>query len=119
MTGKRSYTGGPMVPYYPGSKAVETVKYLRLIASRFLKNNANAGELREAWSMVEAEIPGAKSSGREAEAVTVLKRSADELHALWMGEESERDDFRRMESALRRVIESWPAAALPAPGEET
>lgn len=52
MPGKRSYTGGPMVPYYPGTPDQEQVKYLRLICSRYLRGDANATELRLACESV-------------------------------------------------------------------
>lgn len=47
VTGKRSFTGGPMVPYYPESPDREHAKFVRLMAGRYLRGSVTLKEFRD------------------------------------------------------------------------
>ncbi len=48
----RSTTGGPAVPYYPGTPVEEAAKHLRLMVTRFLAKRASLKEIEEAMAML-------------------------------------------------------------------
>jgi hypothetical protein len=56
----RSTTGGPAVPYYPGTPHKEAARHLRLTVTRYIADRASLDDIRNAMTELVsvAPVPG-------------------------------------------------------------